>query len=148
MITINYPENKPAIKFDGGREKIFCSIRKTWLSLTPEEWVRQNFLLYLNEVLHYPTSLIAVEKQVMVGNLKKRFDIVVYSNNILPQMVIECKSMDETLNSKVLDQVLRYNQKLQAPVLVITNGKNCFAYQKKAELFEALIQLPAFKPKK
>ena len=148
MIKINYPDSKPAIQQDKGREKIFCIIRKTWLVLTPEEWVRQNFLLYLTEVLNYPPALIAVEKQVMVGSLKKRFDIVVYSNDIFPQMVIECKSMNETLTLQVLNQVLRYNQRLQAPVFVITNGKNCFAFERKNEKFTALKKLLSAKTKK
>lgn len=146
MIVINYPEHKPAIKQQAGKEKIFCIIRKAWVSLTPEEWVRQNFLLYLTDVLHYSPSLIAVEKQVLVGHLKKRFDIVVFNNTVAPQMVIECKSLKENLNLGVLEQVLRYNQKLQAPIFVITNGKNCFAFEKQAEKFIALESLPTFNP--
>ena len=71
----------------------------------------------------------------MVGSLKKRFDIVVYSNDIFQQMVIECKSMNETLTLQVLNKVLRYNQRLQAPVFVITNGKNCFAFEQNLVFF-------------
>ena len=88
MIKIVYPELKPAIKSENEKEMIFCIIRKRWMIITPEEWVRQNFLLYLINVLHYPASLIAVEKQLISAAVKKRFDIVVYKNS-LPFMIIE-----------------------------------------------------------
>jgi hypothetical protein len=93
MIRIEYPSRKPAIRETGGKEQIFCMIRKRWVFLSPEEWVRQNILLYLSEVMHYPASLIAVEKQVAVAGMMKRFDLVVYKNDS-PFMVIECKEMN------------------------------------------------------
>ena len=81
MIKITYPTKKPSIRTEESKEQVFCMIRKRWVLLTPEEWVRQNFLLWLTESLFYPASLIAVEKQLLLGDVKKRFDIVVYDNN-------------------------------------------------------------------
>lgn len=137
MIKIEYPPYQPKIKTDAGRELIFDEIRKKWIILTPEEWVRQNFLQYLIQVKKYPASLIAVEKEIDLGELKKRFDIVVYDGNHEPFMIVECKEMDVVLDKKVLDQVLRYNISLQVPYLVITNGSYCYGFAcKSTELIE------------
>ena len=79
MLQVKYPSKKPSIAVKYGMDKIFCICRKKWVSLTPEEWVRQNFILFLSEVLKYPVSLIAVEKQIRLGPLKKRFDLIVFN---------------------------------------------------------------------
>lgn len=129
MIKINYPPYQPKIKKENEREFIFDEVRKRWLILTPEEWVRQNFLQYLLQVKKYPASLIAIEKEIKLGDLKKRFDIVVYDKSSQPWMIIECKEMNVELNKQVLDQVLRYNITMQVPYLVITNGSYCMAFQ-------------------
>lgn len=125
MTRIEYPPYQPKIKKENNRELIFDEARKRWVVLTPEEWVRQNFLQYLLQVKKYPASLIAVEKEIKLGELKKRFDVVVYDRNSKPWMIIECKEMGVALDKKVLDQVLRYNSTLQVPYLVITNGSFC-----------------------
>ena len=112
--------------------------------ITPEEWVRQNFLHYLIEVLHYPASLIAVEKQLMLGDIKKRFDIVVYNKESKPFMMIECKEMNVALSENVLQQVLRYNTNMQAKFLIITNGSHCFGFEKIDNRFEEINSMPVF----
>ncbi len=145
MIKIIYPEKKPSIKKEGDREFIFCIIRKRWIILTPEEWVRQNFLLYLVETLQYPSSLIAVEKQLMLGEIKKRFDLVVYDKNTKPFLIVECKEMNVTLTEVVLQQVLRYNTNLQAGFLVITNGSHCFGFEKNNDRFLEINSMPIVK---
>jgi len=127
MIKIEYPPYQPRIKKEGTLEYIFDEWRKRWMVLTPEEWVRQNFLQYLTKVKEYPGSLIAVEKEIALGELKKRFDIVVYDKDSNPWMIVECKEMNVSLDKTVLDQVLRYNITLQVPYLVITNGSYCRA---------------------
>ena len=127
MIKINYPDKKPALRTTGTREEVFCMIRKRWVLLTPEEWVRQHFLLYLTEVLSYPASLIAVEKQLMLGDLRKRFDIVLFDKQGRAFMLVECKEMNVPLTEKVLHQALRYNISIRADYLVITNGSYCMA---------------------
>jgi hypothetical protein len=129
MIKITYPDIKPPIKRIDDTDKVFCLIRKKWFVLTPEEWVRQNFLLYLTEVLKYPPKLISVEKEIKLSELKKRFDIVVYDQNAQPEIIIECKEMNENLSEEVLNQVLRYNIKIRAKRVVITNGSNTIAFE-------------------
>jgi hypothetical protein len=129
MIKIEYPSYQPKIKKENDKEFIFDEVRKRWVILTPEEWVRQNFLQYLIQVKEYPASLIAVEKEIKLGELKKRFDIVVYDKLSEPWMIIECKEMNVDLSKNVLDQVLRYNITMQVPYLVITNGSYCMAFQ-------------------
>ena len=127
MIKIDYPPYQPKIKTEGEKELIFDEFRKRWVALTPEEWVRQNFLQYLTQIKKYPASLIAIEKEIKLGELKKRFDIVVYDSHTKPWMIVECKEMNVALDRTVLDQVLRYNINLQVPYLVITNGSYCMA---------------------
>lgn len=144
MIKIAYPVNKPAIKTDNGKELIFCIIRKKWLQITPEEWVRQNFLLYLIEVLGYSRSLIAVEKQILVGELDKRFDIVVYDKNTRPFIIVECKEMNVPLTENTMRQVLRYNISLDGVILVVTNGSFSYAFVRKGEGFTETDVLPNY----
>ncbi len=142
MIQLIYPAEKPRIRTIKGQEFIFCTIRKRWLVITPEEWVRQNFILYLINILGYPAALISVEKQLVIGGLKKRFDIAVYKND-KPFMIVECKQMDVPLSSATILQVLNYNSMLQAVLLVVTNGNFCAAFKKEAGSFSAIEKLPA-----
>jgi hypothetical protein len=144
MIKIEYPAYQPKIKDQLGKEFIFDEIRKQWIMLTPEEWVRQNFLQYLIQVKKYPSSLIAVEKEIQLGELAKRFDIVVYDQNTKPWMIIECKEMGVALNEQVLNQALRYNITLNVPYIVITNGTHCFGFSAKKGVLEELSELPDF----
>ena len=131
MIAIEYPPYQPKIKVDNNTEYIFDSIRNKWIVLTPEEWVRQNFIKYLVGIKKYPSSLIATEKELKLGELKKRFDILVYDTNHMPWLMVECKSMEIKLDEAVLQQVIRYNISIPVKFLVITNGSNCFAWEKK-----------------
>ncbi|MEP7255775.1 MAG: type I restriction enzyme HsdR N-terminal domain-containing protein [Ferruginibacter sp.] len=143
MIKIEYPQYQPKIKMENAKELIFDEIRKRWMILTPEEWVRQNFLQYLIHTKKYPASLIAVEKEIKLGELKKRFDIVVYDKHTKPWMIIECKEMNVALDKKVFDQVLRYNLTLQVPYLVITNGSYCMAMTFKNDEMIEMDELPS-----
>jgi hypothetical protein len=144
MIKIMYPSYSFKIKEEHGKEIIFDVARKTWVRLTPEEWVRQNFLQYLLQVMHYPGSLIAVEKELQLGELKKRFDVLVYDNNHLPWMMVECKSMEVTLDENVLQQVLRYHIAIPVPYLVVTNGSFCAAFAKVQGQLSPLEVLPPY----
>jgi hypothetical protein len=143
MIKIEYPPYQPKIKLEAGKEFIFDEVRRRWVCLTPEEWVRQNILQYLVTVQKYPASLIAVEKEIELGDVKKRFDIVVYNKRHEPWMIIECKEMKVTLDKAVLDQVLRYNINLQVPYLIITNGIHCFGFSCIANELIEINSLPA-----
>ena len=143
MINIQFPSHLLKIKSENGKEIIFDECRKQWVLLTPEEWVRQNFLQYLIQERLYPASLIAVEREIVVGDLKKRFDIVVFKN-AKPWMIVECKEMQVKLNEAVIKQILNYNITLQAEYLVITNGTSTFALHVQQGKFEWLQKLPDF----
>ncbi|MEO6731488.1 MAG: type I restriction enzyme HsdR N-terminal domain-containing protein [Ferruginibacter sp.] len=144
MIKIEYPAYLPKIKDQEGKEYIFDEIRKQWILLTPEEWVRQNFLQYLTLVKKYPASLIAVEKEIRLGDLIKRFDIVVYDTNTHPWVIVECKEMNVTLTEPVLNQALRYNITLNVPYIVITNGSYCHGFALDCGRLKELEELPDF----
>ena len=144
MIKIEYPTYQPKIKKENDKEFIFDDVRKQWVVLTPEEWVRQNFLNYLIHVKKYPASLIAVEKEISLGDLKKRYDIVESNKNTQPWMLIECKEMNVVLDKTVLSQVLRYNINLQVPNIVITNGAFCYAFSNVNNQLVELDVLPDF----
>ena len=142
MIKIEYPPYAFKIRNDKGKEFIFDELRKLWLRLTPEEWVRQNVLQYLIQVKKYPSALIAVEKEIFLGELKKRFDVLVYDGQHKPWMMIECKGMDIQLDDKVLYQVLRYNLSVPVPFLVITNGKFMAGFERTPTGMETINELP------
>ncbi|THU32042.1 type I restriction enzyme HsdR N-terminal domain-containing protein [Niastella caeni] len=144
MIRIEYPSFPFRMKEEDGKEFIFDENRRQWLRLTPEEWVRQNFLQYLLQVKKYPASLTAIEKEIRLGELKKRFDILVYDAQHQPWLMVECKGMDVLLNDAVLQQVLRYNIAVPVPYLVITNGSSCFGYLRKNNQLQLLDGLPDF----
>jgi hypothetical protein len=141
MIKLEYPEAKPKIKQTEQGEKIFCLVRKRWFDITPEEWVRQNFLLYLNYTLGYAFATIAVEKQIALAQIKKRFDIVVYKNS-KPFMIIECKEMNVKLSEQTIAQVLNYNSIIQAEYMMVTNGTYCHAFIKIDNEFYQTNELP------
>ena len=144
MISIHYPEHEFKLKEDSGKKLIFDELRRIWLKLTPEEWVRQNFLQYLIKVKLYPPSLIAVEKEFSLGELKKRFDLLVYDRAHRPWMLVECKETTISLEQAVLDQILRYHISLPVPYLVITNGNHCAGFGKLNGHLQSLQELPEF----
>ncbi len=142
MLQINFPQHNFRIKKENNRHLIFDEVRRLWVALTPEEWVRQNFLQYLIRVKKYSPSLISVEKMIKVGEMQKRYDIVVYKNN-LPWMIIECKKNNVTINTAVIEQVIRYNMALSINYFVVTNGNQSFAYEVSDNTFKELSDLPA-----
>ena len=144
MIKIEFPPYQPKIKKANGKEFIFDTFRKRWVILTPEEWVRQNFLQYLVQVKKYPSQLIAIEKEIKLGELKKRFDILVYNRNSEPLMMIECKEMGVALNETVLEQALRYNQTLKVTYIVITNGTDTAGFLCNSKGASELYELPEY----
>ena len=145
MITVNY--GKPSFKIKKEKEQhfIFDAIRKTWLLLTDEEWVRQNFIHCLVEILHYPATLIAVEKELVLNDLKKRFDILVYDQQHQPWMLIECKAPQVELSDAALEQVLRYHMSIPVSFLVITNGEKTFGWEKISNELRLLDKLPEWR---
>lgn len=105
-----------------GNLKVYDILRKKFVSLTPEEFVRQNFVRWLIEDLHYPSSLMANEVEIKLNDTRKRCDTVVFSNECQPLMIIEYKAPDIVISQATFDQILRYNRKLKAKYLVVTNG--------------------------
>jgi len=128
MIKIDYPEHSFNMKAENDKEFIFDEFRKLWVRLTPEEWVRQNILQYLVKVQQYPASLMAIEKEIVSGELKKRCDIVVYKD-ARPWMIVECKEMNVPLSEHVLRQALHYNIPLSSNYICITNGSHTYLWQ-------------------
>jgi hypothetical protein len=143
MIEIEFPSCNFKIKGSGGKEVIFDVIRKQWVLLTPEEWVRQNFLQYLIQLKNFPSSLIAVEREISLGDRKKRFDIVVFKE-AKPWMIVECKEMNVQLNESTLKQILNYNIALEVKYLVITNGKSTYALHVNGNDHVWLNEIPEF----
>ena len=143
MISINYPEFPFKIQKEAGKDCIFDPLRKTWVVLTPEEWVRQNFIQYLIQVEQYPTSLIAIEKTIQLGELKKRFDIIVYKNEA-PWILIECKEANVSLTEKTLEQILQYQQVVEANYLVMTNGHTTYGAKIETGKLHYLQSLPDY----
>lgn len=144
MIKIDFPEHPYKIKTENEKELIFDSIRKKWVVLTPEEWVRQNFLQYLLQVKKYPGALVAVEKEIRLGELSRRCDIVVYDKAGTPLLITECKAMDVKIDAAVAEQILRYNLALPVRYLVITNGTHCFAFERGKGQFRLLESIPGW----
>lgn len=107
---------------DGEHAQLFDPVRKKWITETPEELVRQCLILWLNQFHAIPFNRMAVEKQIQVFSLTKRFDLVIYGKSALPFILIECKSPQMSLQQKMFDQAAVYNMKLQAPYLGICNG--------------------------
>jgi hypothetical protein len=123
MEKLNLPEYvfKTRPLADGGQE-IFDPVRKKYLKLTPEEWVRQNFIQYLVNEKAYPQSLVLIEKGLTVNRMKKRFDAVVYSKQGHPLVLIEFKSPKVNIHQKVFEQIAAYNLQLKVKYLVVSNG--------------------------
>ncbi|WP_439505998.1 type I restriction enzyme HsdR N-terminal domain-containing protein [Sediminibacterium sp.] len=133
---IPFPDYHPKLKTDNLKKQVWCIVRKKWVIFTKEEWVRQNWLNYLINEMHFPASLIAVEKEIRLGELKKRVDILVYKNNS-PWMLIECKEQEVPLSEQTIQQILIYNIKLNVPYLVLSNGIESFGvFIKEGEIYK------------
>jgi len=114
--------NLPTYEFKIKSDTIFDSVRKKWVALTPEEWVRQNFICYLIFEKKYPRSLIRSEETIQSFNKIKRCDAVIYSSEIEPLLILECKAPQVKIGDKTFSQIAIYNAALKAPFLIVTNG--------------------------
>ena len=142
MITIDYPDYAHKIKKDVDEATIFDQVRKKWVRLTPEEWVRQNFIQFLLQVMSYPAALLSIEKEILVGERRRRYDIVVYDRETRPYLLVECKQTTEAMDQGVLDQAMRYHIKVQVPYIVITNGHYTYAWEKQEGKLRMLETFP------
>ena len=150
MNSFNYPsypfkirKNETKNAGEQAKDEIFDPFRKRWIVLTPEEWVRQNILQYLNQEAQYPAALIAIEKAIQLGELTKRFDIVVYKQE-KPWMIIECKEANVAISDKTIAQLYQYQQVLEAEYLIATNGHTTIGAQIKTGKLHPLQNIPAY----
>ena len=128
MEKLNLPRIEARTRIGkNGKEEIFDEIRKKFVRLTPEEWVRQHFLQWMIVHLGYPASLIVVEAALKYNNMLKRFDILAYRADGRPCLVVECKSPGVEITQSVFDQVAMYNMTLTVDYIAVTNGINHYA---------------------
>ncbi len=146
MTNLNLPKYSFRIKNRENKLYIFDKIRKKDLLLTEEEWVRQNFVSYLHEDKKYPLSLIALEKQCKVNDLVKRTDILVFDKTGSPFIIVECKAPQIQISQDTFDQIARYNMKLNATYLIVTNGLQHYFCQMdhKAMRYQFLKEIPDY----
>jgi hypothetical protein len=124
---LNLPEYSFKVRGKEGEEMILDPLRRRFVKLTPEEWVRQNFIQYLINEGKYPPGLMGTEMQFGHNRLKKRTDILVHDRAGKPVMIVECKAPAILLDEKVFGQIVVYNMKLKVPYLVVTNGLHHWA---------------------
>jgi len=146
MQELNLPKFTFTIKEIDGKKMIFDPIRKKLVKLTPEEWVRQNFISYLVDYKEFPASLIAIETKVMINGLSQRADIVSYNTQRQPVLVVECKAPQVKVTKQVFDQVARYNMMLKTRLICVTNGMNhyCALLDKDGRQYNFLEEIPNY----
>jgi len=121
MKKLNLPFFEFKIKKENKNNIIFDEIRKKWIILTPEEWIRQNFIKYIISK-NYPASLINCEKVFFINKVPKRYDIVVYNSSREVDILVECKSSNIKIKKEHFEQVMRYNIELKSKRIILTNG--------------------------
>jgi len=126
MESLNLPAFQFKLKQTGLRKQIFDTIRKKYVALTPEEWVRQNFIQFLIQNKKFPASLIAVEAGLKINQLQKRLDVLVYDKQGTPHLMVECKAPNVKISQDTFDQIARYNMLFKVKYLVVTNGLQHF----------------------
>ena len=125
---------------------IFDPLRKKYVRLNPEEWVRQNFVQYLIQEGKYPPGLIGIEVMFVFNRLRKRADILVHNRKGEPVLIVECKSPDIKLDDEVFDQIATYNLQFRVPWLVVTNGMTHYAcrFDPVQNKFNDLLSIPLY----
>jgi len=146
MERLNLPEYSLKIRNRGGKNFIFDSFRKKEILLTPEEWVRQNFLQYMVREKDFPASLISVEMSFRLNKLVKRGDIVAFGRDGTPLLLVECKASSINISQSTFDQIARYNMSLKVEYLIVTNGLQHFCCKMDFEnkTYDFLESIPSF----
>ena len=147
MQKLNFPAYSFRFKNSENKVSIFDEIRKKFIVLTPEEWVRQHVIQFLLQTRKYPKSYINVEKLIKVNGLSKRYDGIVFKPNGEIFLLIECKAPEVPISQDTFDQIARYNLELKAQFLMVTNGLNHYFCQMdfENEKYIFLKDLPDFK---
>jgi hypothetical protein len=141
---LNFPTQEFRLQEENGQQQIFDPVRKKFVALTPEEWVRQHVIAYLHKEKKYPLSLLIVEKEFTYNKLSKRADIVACDNKGAPVLMVECKSYDVPISQEVFDQIVRYNLVMKVRVLLITNGNNIYCCSLEGGNYKALEHIPSY----
>jgi type I site-specific restriction endonuclease len=146
MLQLNLPEYNFRIKKQNEKLFIFDTQRKRFVSLTPEEWVRQHFIRFLIEVKKFPAALLAVEKQLNLNGMKKRCDAILYDSDAKPMMIIEFKAPNVAISQATFDQVAVYNAKLNVDFFMISNGIEhfCCRVNTKTARYEFFSEIPDY----
>lgn len=145
MLKLNLPEYDYQLKNENEKLYIYDIVRKKDVVLTPEEWVRQHFVHFLIHFKKVPRNLISIESGLNYNKLKKRSDILVYSKQLKPLILVECKSPIVELNENVLLQTTTYNETLKAKILGITNGLKHYFYSLQENKLISIENMPIFK---
>jgi hypothetical protein len=144
MLNVNFPEPSFRIRGQEGAEEIFDALRKKWIRLTPEEWVRQNLVAWLQVEVKIPAAFIAIEKTLQIGDKTRRFDLLAYNQQHQPWMLVECKAMDVPLSEKVLQQALSMFSVVPASYVLISNGQQTMGWHAEEGHYKVLEALPSF----
>jgi len=146
MYKLNFPLYQIPLKNKENKTLAFDSIRKKWLKLVPEEWVRLNCIEFLINEKKISRSLISVEKEFKLNNLKKRFDIVVFNKKGEIYLLVECKAPNVKISQSVFNQITKYNLVLKSKFLMISNGINhyFFTMNFESQKIEFLKELPSY----
>jgi hypothetical protein len=139
MLPLNLPQFDVQLKKSEGKVWIFDVIRKKYILLTPEEWVRQHLVNYFIHHMKYPKSLISVERGLHYNQLQKRSDITIFDRTGNPWMIIECKSPDVALDQKSVLQVAVYNSDVKAKYVSVSNGLKHICYEPKPDVKDVVL---------
>lgn len=147
MQKLNFPAYSFRFKNSENKAAIFDEIRKKFIILTPEEWVRQHVVQFFLQEKKYPKSYINVEKVLKINNLNKRYDLVVFNPDGSIFALVECKAPEIKISQNTFDQIARYNMTLKAQYLMVTNGHNHYFCQMdyQQECYHFMQELPSFK---
>ncbi len=146
MPHLNLPKVALKIKSVEGTIQVFGQVRKKYFVLTPEEWVRQHFIYYLNKEKNYPMGLMQVEKMIKYNSMQTRADIVLYNKEGKSNMIVECKAPEVKITQDTFNQIAKYNFQLKVDFLVVTNGIKHYCCQMDYEKNEItfLDDIPVF----
>lgn len=146
-MLLNLPHYSFRIKEKLEKKLIFDVFRRRWVSLTPEEWVRQNFARYLTEEKHFPVALVAIERSLRINQHDFRTDIVLFSKSGNPLVVVECKAPEVKISQQTFDQIARYNLELRVSYLIVTNGINhyCCRFDQQQLNYIFLAEMPDYR---
>lgn len=139
---LNFPDFSFRVRDTGQSKQIYDSVRKRFVVLTPEEWVRQNLIRLMSEVFMYPISWMAVEKKVEVNGIAQRADVVIYNGKGRPVLIAECKAASVKITEDTFLQAARYNMSLNVPFFVLTNGLEHYCLKWDGQSFGFLDELP------